>query len=43
VRQRANRAGLDIALKLLRGAFLDAAIADADWGNDDAEEAPHLT
>lgn len=29
--------------KLLRGEFLDTAIADAHWGNDDAEEAPHLT
>ncbi len=29
--------------KLLRGELIDGAIADADWGSDDAEEAPHLT
>jgi hypothetical protein len=30
-------------LKLMRGEFIDAAIADADWGDEDAEEAAHLT
>jgi hypothetical protein len=30
-------------LKLMRGEFLDTAIADADWGGDEAEEAAHLT
>lgn len=30
-------------LKLLRGELIDTSIADADWGCDDAEEAPHLT
>ena len=30
-------------LKLLRGELIDTSIADADWGADDAEEAPHLT
>lgn len=30
-------------LKLLRGEWIDHAIADADWGEDDAEEAAHLT
>ncbi|PSO17004.1 hypothetical protein [Bradyrhizobium sp. MOS003] len=29
--------------KLLRGELLDTGIADADWGNDDAEQALHLT
>ncbi|OPY95594.1 hypothetical protein A5906_06275 [Bradyrhizobium sacchari] len=29
--------------KLMRGELIDASIADADWGGDDAEEAPHLT
>lgn len=30
-------------LKLLRGELIDSSIAEADWGADDAEEAPHLT
>ncbi|MGT2500586.1 hypothetical protein ACVOMS_06685 [Bradyrhizobium guangxiense] len=30
-------------LKLLRGELMDTSIADADWGCDDGEEAPHLT
>lgn len=30
-------------LKLLRGELIDTEIADADWGDNDAEEAPHLT
>ncbi|TFV34673.1 hypothetical protein E4K66_30200 [Bradyrhizobium frederickii] len=30
-------------LKLMRGELLDTAIADADWGEEDAEEAAHLT
>lgn len=30
-------------LKLMRGEFIDTAIADADWGDEDAEEAAHLT
>jgi hypothetical protein len=29
--------------KLLRGELIDSAIADADWGDDDSEEATHLT
>ncbi|WP_213030371.1 hypothetical protein, partial [Acinetobacter baumannii] len=28
-------------LKLMRGELIDSAIADADWGDDDAEEAAH--
>ncbi len=27
--------------KLLRGELIDTAIADADWGDEDAEEVPH--
>ncbi|MBR0712734.1 Mpo1-like protein [Bradyrhizobium liaoningense] len=30
-------------LKLLRGEWIDHSIADADWGEDEAEEAAHLT
>jgi len=30
-------------LKLLRGELIDSSIADADWGADEVEEAPHLT
>lgn len=30
-------------LALLRGELIDTSIADADWGNDEAEKAPHLT
>jgi hypothetical protein len=30
-------------LALLRGQLIDTSIADADWGDDEAEEAPHLT
>ncbi|MBB4367549.1 hypothetical protein GGD63_000318 [Bradyrhizobium sp. cir1] len=30
-------------LKLMRGELIDSAIAVADWGNEDAEEAAHLT
>jgi hypothetical protein len=30
-------------LALLRGELIDTSIADADWGHDEAEEAPHLT
>ena len=30
-------------LKLLRGELIDSAIADADWGDEDAGEAAHLT
>lgn len=30
-------------LKLMRGELIDTAIADADWGADDAGEAAHLT
>ena len=30
-------------LKLMRGELIDTEIADADWGDDDAEEAAHLT
>jgi hypothetical protein len=30
-------------LKLLRGELIDGSIADADWGREEAEEAPHLT
>lgn len=30
-------------LKLMRGELIDTAIADADWGDKDAEEAAHLT
>lgn len=30
-------------LKLMRGELIDTAIASADWGHDDAEEAPHPT
>ena len=30
-------------LKLMRGELIDTAIADADWCNEDAEEAAHLT
>lgn len=30
-------------LKLMRGELIDTAIADADWGDEDAEEAAHLT
>jgi len=30
-------------LALLRGELIDTSIADADWGEDEAEEAPHLT
>ncbi|OAF11843.1 hypothetical protein AYJ54_07690 [Bradyrhizobium centrolobii] len=30
-------------LKLLRGELIDTAIAEADWGDEDAEEAAHLT
>ena len=29
--------------KLMRGELIDTAIADADWGNEDAEQAAHLT
>jgi hypothetical protein len=29
-------------LALLRGELIDRAIADADWGADEAQEAPHL-
>lgn len=28
-------------LKLMRGELIDTAIADADWGDEDAEEAAH--
>ena len=27
----------------MRGELIDTAIADADWGDEDAEEAAHLT
>jgi hypothetical protein len=30
-------------LKLMRGELIDSAIADADWGADDAEQATHPT
>ncbi|MBR0859433.1 hypothetical protein [Bradyrhizobium liaoningense] len=30
-------------LKLMRGELIDAAIAEADWGNEDSVEAAHLT
>lgn len=30
-------------LKLMRGELIDTEIADADWGDEDAEEAAHLT
>ncbi|KYK44941.1 hypothetical protein A1D31_12055 [Bradyrhizobium liaoningense] len=30
-------------LKLMRGELIDSAIAEADWGDEDAEEAGHLT
>lgn len=30
-------------LKLLRGELIDTAIADADWGSEEAEEAAHPT
>ena len=30
-------------LKLMRGELIDTAIADADWGDEDAEEAAPLT
>lgn len=30
-------------LKLMRGELIDTAIADADWGDEDAEQAAHLT
>ncbi|WP_027550899.1 hypothetical protein [Bradyrhizobium sp. Cp5.3] len=30
-------------LKLLRGELIDTSIADADWSEEDAEEATHLT
>lgn len=30
-------------LKLLRGELIDTAIADADWGGEEAEEAAHPT
>ncbi len=30
-------------LKLMRGELIDTAIADADWGDEDAEGAAHLT
>src|SRR5262245_20274090 len=30
-------------LALLRGELIDTSIADADWGEDETEEAPHLT
>ncbi len=30
-------------LKLMRGELIDTSIADADWGVDDAEEAPNPT
>ena len=30
-------------LALLRGELIDSTIADADWGDDEAEQAPHLT
>ncbi|OKO77586.1 hypothetical protein [Bradyrhizobium sp. AS23.2] len=30
-------------LKLMRGELIDTAIADADWGCEDAEEVAHLT
>lgn len=30
-------------LKLMRGELIDTAIADADWDDEDAEEAAHLT
>jgi hypothetical protein len=30
-------------LKLLRGELIDTEIADADWGDHDAEHSPHLT
>ncbi len=30
-------------LALLRGELIDTTIATADWGDEEAEEAPHLT
>ncbi|UCF54195.1 MAG: hypothetical protein JSV48_07760, partial [Bradyrhizobium sp.] len=30
-------------LKLIRGELIDSDIADADWGDEDAEEAAHPT
>jgi len=30
-------------LKLMRGELIDTAIADADWGKGDNEEAAHST
>lgn len=30
-------------LKLMRGELIDTAIADADWGDEDAEQAAHPT
>ncbi|KYK50158.1 hypothetical protein A1D31_39225 [Bradyrhizobium liaoningense] len=30
-------------LALLRGELIDTSIADAGWGGDDVEKAPHLT
>jgi hypothetical protein len=30
-------------LRLMRGEFIDTAIADADWGEAATEEAAHLT
>jgi hypothetical protein len=30
-------------LKLMRGELIDRSIADADWGEEDAEEAAHTT
>ncbi|MHB0767869.1 hypothetical protein [Bradyrhizobium sp. 5.13L] len=30
-------------LKLMRGELIDTAIADADWGDEDAQEVAHLT
>ena len=30
-------------LKLMRGELIDTSIADADWGDEDAEEATHPT
>ncbi|WP_340672719.1 hypothetical protein [Bradyrhizobium ottawaense] len=30
-------------LALLRGELIDTSIADAGWGGDEAEKAPHLT
>ena len=30
-------------LALLRGELIDTSIADADWGEEDSEEAPRAT